>query len=44
MTRGMRFMPVFPFAAMRQYWSLNSTLPTLMVNSSLGRRAASKST
>jgi hypothetical protein len=43
-TSGMCLMPVFPFAVMRQYWSLNRMLPMVMVKSSPGRRAASKST
>ena len=43
-TRGICLMPVFPFAVIRQYSSLNSTLPIVMVKSSPGRRAASKST
>lgn len=44
MTRGMRFMPVLPFAAIRQYSSLNITLLMVMVKSSPGRRAASNRT
>ena len=43
-TRGMRFMPVFPFAAIRQYSSLKVMLLSCIVNSSPGLRAASKST
>jgi len=44
MTKGMCFMPVLPFAVMRQYSSLNIALPMCMVKSSPGRRAASKRT
>jgi len=43
-TSGMRFMPVLPLAVIRQYSSLKITLLVRMVKSSLGRRAASKST
>ena len=43
-TRGMCFMPVLPFAVIRQYSSLNFTLFMCMVKSSPGRSAASKST